>query len=145
LLGSLYACSLCALGALAFLGGGAGLADGDLWTVGSSRIAPSLLAWLKYAALCGGLTGLRGLTQRLTLEQWAPLGIRRVLPVSLAAVLLAQGWRALAGRSEFWHWVCSGFGPIVVGALLLGVPLCALALGSAVRKPDPFPGLSSWL
>ena len=145
LLGSLYACSLCALGALAFLGGGAGLADGDLWTVGSSRIAPSLLAWLKYAALCGGLAGLRGLTQRLTLEQWAPLGIRRVLPVSLAAVLLAQGWRALAARSEFWHWVCSGFGPIVVGALLLGVPLCALALGSALRKPDPFPGLSSWL
>jgi NADH-quinone oxidoreductase subunit H len=145
LLGSLYACSLCALGALAFLGGGAGLTDGDLWTVGSSRIAPSLLAWLKYAALCGGLAGLRGLTQRLTLEQWAPLGIRRVLPVSLAAVLLAQSWRALAARSEFWHWVCSGFGPIVVGALLLGAPLCALALFSALRKPDPFPGLSSWL
>jgi hypothetical protein len=104
-----------------------------------------LLAWLKYACLCGGLAWLRGLTQRLTLEQWAPLGIQLVLPTSLAALLLAQSWRALAARSEFWRWVCSGFGPIVVAALLLGVALSVCALRSALRKPDPYPGLSPWL
>jgi NADH-quinone oxidoreductase subunit H len=145
LLGSLYACSLCALGALAFLGGGAGLADAGAGAVGLSRLAPSLLCWLKYACLCGGLSWLRGLTQRLTLEQWAPFGITLVLPSSLAAVVLAQSWRALAARSEFWHWVCSGFGPIVVAALVLSLPLSALAVRSALRKSDPFPGLSPWL
>jgi NADH-quinone oxidoreductase subunit H len=144
-LGSLYACSVCALGALAFLGGGAGLAESGTWTAGVGRIAPSLLTWLKYAGLCGGLAWLRGLTQRLTLEQWAPLGIALVLPSSLLAVLLGQSWRALAARSELWHWVCSGFGPIVVAALALGVPLSALALRSTLRKSDPFPGLSPWL
>jgi len=81
----------------------------------------------------------------LTLEQWAPLGIALVLPSSLLAVLLGQSWRALAARSELWHWVCSGFGPIVVAALALGVPLSALALRSTLRKSDPFPGLSPWL
>jgi NADH-quinone oxidoreductase subunit H len=144
-IGSLYSCSLCALAALAFLGGGAGLADSGTWTAGLSRIAPSLLAWVKYACLCGGLAWLRGLTQHLTLEQWAPLGIRLVLPSSLFAVLLGQSWRVLAARSEFWHWVCSGFGPVVVGALVLGLPLSALALRSTLRKADPYPGLSPWL
>lgn len=144
-LGSLYASSLCALGALAFLGGGAGLADAGTWTAGMSRIAPSLLAWLKYACLCGGLACLRGLTQRLTLEQWAPFGVTLVLPSSLAAVLLAHSWRGLAARSDFWHWVCSGFGPILVGALVVSVPVAVLALRSALRKSAPFPGLSTWL
>jgi len=144
LLDSMYACSLCALGALAFLAGGAGFGEGVLGQ-GASRLAPCLLAWLKYAALCAVLSWLRGLTQRLTLEQWAPLGISLVLPAALAAVALAQVWRALAARSEFWHWLLSGFGPVLLCALGLALPVAALALRSALRKPDPYPGLSPWL
>jgi hypothetical protein len=141
LLESIYACSICALGALAFLGGGAGAALG----VGPERLAQCLIAWLEYAASYALLACLRGLAQRPTLEQWAPLGIWLVLPCSLVAPGLSQAWRALAARSELWQWLLSGFGPLAVGALALLLPAGLLGLRSALRGPEAHPGLSPWL
>jgi NADH-quinone oxidoreductase subunit H len=145
LLDSIYGCALCALGALAFLGGGAGFSEGSAVALGASRFVPCLIAWLKYAALCGLLCWLRGLTQRSTLAQWAPLGISLVLPASIAAAALAQVWRTLAARSELWHWLLSGFGPLLLCALAVALPAAVLALRAALRKPQPYPGLSPWL
>lgn len=141
LLESIYACSICALGALAFLGGGAGVALG----AGPERLAQCLIAWLEYAASYALLACLRGLAQRPTLEQWAPLGIWLVLPCALVAPGLSHVWRALAARSELWQWVLSGFGPLAVGALALLLPAGLLGLRSALRAPEAHPGLSPWL
>jgi len=141
LLESIYACSICALGALAFLGGGAGAAFG----AGPERLAQCLIAWLEYAASYALLVCLRGLAQRPSLEQWAPLGIWLVLPCSLAAPVLSQAWRALAARSELWQWLLSGFGPLAVCALALLLPAGLLGLRSALRGPEAHPGLSPWL
>jgi hypothetical protein len=141
LLESIYACSICALGALAFLGGGAGVELGT----GPARLAQCLIAWLEYAASYALLACLRGLVQRPALEQWAPLGIWLVLPCSLAATGLWQAWRALAARSELWQWLLSGFGPLAVCALVLLLPAGLLGLRAALRAPEAHPGLSPWL
>jgi hypothetical protein len=141
LLESIYACSICALGALVFLGGGAGVTLG----VGPERLAQCLIAWLEYAASYALLACLRGLAQRPTLARWAPLGIWLVLPGSLAALGLSRAWRALAARSEPWQWLLSGFGPLAVCALALLLPAALLGLRAVLRSTAAHPGLSPWL
>lgn len=144
LLGSIYACSVCALGALAFLGGGAGL-NPTLSPAAGSQLLPSLVCFVKYAALYALLAAARRVCQRLTLVQWAPIGLWLALPGSVVAVVVAQLWRALDGRSAFWHWLLSGFGPLLTAVSLVLLAAGGWSIAAALRRPAPYPGLSPWL
>jgi hypothetical protein len=144
LLGTIYACSVCALGALAFLGGGAGLTASSSHEAGS-QLLPSLICFAKYAALYALLAAARRACQRLTLAQWAPIGLWLALPGSVVAVVLAQTWRALDARSSFWHWLLSGFGPLLTAVSLVLLAVVAWGMAAALRRPAPYPGLSPWL
>lgn len=144
LLGSIYACSVCALGALAFLGGGAGFGVTASSGAGS-QLLPSLVCFAKYAALYALLAAARRACQRLTLAQWAPVGLWLALPGCIGAVVLAQAWRALDARSAFWHWLLSGFGPLLATVSLVLLAVVGWGIAVALRRPAPYPGLSPWL
>ncbi len=144
LLGTIYACSVCALGAMAFLGGGAGLGDAAARGA-SSQLLPCLVCFAKYTGLYALVSTARRVCQRLTLAQWAPIGLWLALPGSLLAVLMAQAWRALDARSSFWHWLLSGFGPLFTAVSLVLLAVAGWGIAVALRRPAPYPGLSPWL
>jgi NADH-quinone oxidoreductase subunit H len=145
LLGTIYACSVCALGALAFLGGGAGFGAEGQAGEAASRLLPSLVCFMKYACLYAALSSARRACQRLTLAQWAPMGLWLALPGSLVAVVLTQTWRSLDARSSFWHWLLSGFGPLLTAVSLVLLAAAGWGIAQALRRPAPYPGLSPWL
>jgi NADH:ubiquinone oxidoreductase subunit H len=146
-LAALHSCSLCAVAALAFLGGDAwtGAADAAGPAMSAARFIPSLLLWLKYTGLCCGATLLGSLLERPTLSAWTPLSLRICLPLSLAGAVLAYAWRALEGRSDFWRWALSGYGPALLALLVLALLALPWQLVATLRRPDPAPGLSPWL
>ncbi len=144
-LGWLYLCSTCAVATLAFLGGGGiGQAPGD----GGASLIPSLPAALlllaKYSALVLAVAFLRALSLGVTTEQWQRVSLRVCLPVSLAAALLAQGWRLLEALPPFWHWLSLGFGPASFGAVLLACAAAAWRASREARRAPPA-SLSTWL
>ena len=103
------------------------------------------MLWLKYTGLCCGATLLGALFERPTLSEWTPLSLRICLPLSLAAAALAGAWRALEGRSDFWRWALSGYGPALLALLALALLALPWQLLASLRRPDPAPGLSPWL
>lgn len=146
-LAAIHSCALCAVAALAFFGGDAWTSAADEAGPGPSAalLLPSVLLWLKYTGLYCGATLLGALLERPTLREWTPLGLRVCLPLSLAAAALAGAWRALEGRSDFWRWALSGYGPALLALLVLALLALPWQLWASLRRPDPAPGLSPWL
>jgi len=146
-LAAIHSCSLCAVAALAFLGGDAwpGSAEAAGPAASAARLLPSALLWLKYTGLYCGVTLLGALLERATLSDWTPLRLRTCLPLSLAAAALAGAWRALEGRSDFWRWTLSGYGPALLALMALALLALPWRLLASLRRPDPAPGLSPWL
>jgi hypothetical protein len=77
--------------------------------------------------------------------EWAPIGLWLALPGSVVALVVAQLWRALDARSPFWHWLLSGFGPLLAAVSLVLLAACGWSIAGALRRPAPYPGLSPWL
>jgi len=146
-LAAIHSCSLCAVAALAFLGGDAWPSAADAAGPGASAasLLPSLLLWLKYTGLCCATTLLGALLERPAQSEWTPLSLRICLPLSLAAAALAGAWRALENRSDFWRWALSGYGPALLALLALALLVLPWQLWANLRRPDPAPGLSPWL
>jgi NADH:ubiquinone oxidoreductase subunit H len=146
ILGWLYLCSMCAVAAIAFLGGDAWL--GDLSSSSRTLFVPSLASSLvlvtKYTALVVAVAFLRALSLNVTLEQWGPVSLRICLPLAVLAAGVAQAWRSLDALPPFWHWVKAGFGPISVVAALLGGAVLAWRVSSHLRRSSP-PALSPWI
>jgi NADH-quinone oxidoreductase subunit H len=141
-LGRLYLCAMCAVAAVAFMGGGA-------WPVqnlglGGAALVPAIVLLAKYTGLVLGVSLLRSISFGITSEQWAPLSLRVCLPLSLAAAGLAHGFRSLDAWSPFWRWVELGFGPLSVGVLVVLGAVTARRVFSPLGRPSTSP-LSPWL
>lgn len=138
----LYLCAMCAVAAVAFLGGGAWPArDVD---VGGAALLPAVVLLAKYSGSVVVVSFLRRLSFGITSEQWAPLSLRVCLPLALAAAALAYGFRSLDAWSPFWRWIELGFGPLSFALLLV---LGALMLWRALSplQPPSTTSLSPWL
>lgn len=139
-LGRLYLCAMCAVAAVAFMGGGAWPAE----SVGGAALVPAVVLLSKYTGLVLVVSLLRSLSLGITSEQWAPLSLRVCLPLSLAAAALAYGFRSLHAWAPFWQWVELGFGPLSFVVLLVLGALIAWRVFSPLRQPSMSP-LSPWL
>jgi len=146
-LGWIYLCSVCAVAAVAFLGG-------DAWpqktldaTLGAP--APGLPAALsllgKYTGLLLVMAWLRALCLDVSLEQWSRLSWRVCLPLGLLAAVLAHGFRSLASAPPFWAWLQRGFGPACIALVCLSGGVLVASVRAAVRQPNSPAQLSPWL
>lgn len=140
----LYLCSTCAVASLVFFGADA--LPGGART--GASVLPLLLAagvlLVKYTLVVLVVSFLRGLCLGISAAQWSAFSWRFVLPVSLAAVALAQVWRSLERSSPFWRWLELGFGPAAAAVTALALLLLAFRVHAAAREPGP-PSLSPWL
>ncbi len=147
LLGWIYLCSMSAVASIAFLGGDAW--PGQSLDATRAALVPSwpsaLVLALKYSGLVFGVAFLRTLSLNLTTRDWAPLAARICMPLSLCALVLAYGWRALDALAPFWRWVQMGFGPVgFVAASVAAVALLWHVSRSLRERASP-PSLSPWL
>lgn len=132
--GAIYLCSACAVGASVFIGAGLGpTASGALGA--SSGLSLSLLQLGTYTTLAVIAGILRRLCLDLTPEQWLPIVARVCLPISICAVVLAHGWRALDALPPLWRWVAAVYGPACTLALASGGALLVWRVIWAARRP----------
>ena len=133
---------MCAVAAVAFMGGGAWF--GQDVGVGGAAFLPAVVLLAKYTGLVFVVSLSRSLSFNITSEQWAPLSLRVCLPLSVAACALAYGFRSLDAWSPFWRWVELGFGPLSFAVLVVLGGLMMWRVFSPLRPPSTSP-LSPWL
>jgi hypothetical protein len=141
-LGRLYLCAMCAVAAVAFMGGGAWPAQNV--GAGSAALVPAVVLLVKYTGLVLVVSLLRSVSFDITSGQWAPLSLRVCLPLSLAGAALAYGFRSLDAWSPFWRWVELGFGPLSFAVLVVLGALVTWRVFSPLRPPSTS-SLSPWL
>lgn len=140
----LYLCSTCALATVVFLGGGAWLGADRASATLLTAVGSALVLVTKYTLLVVGISFVRGLCLGVSPEQWSRLGARWFLPASVAALVVALGWRALGRSSAFFAWVERGFAPASLALVVLGLGFAALRARAAAREAAP-PSLCPWL
>lgn len=138
----LYLCSTSAVATLVFLGG-------DAWPgAGAGALLPAasaaMLLVVKYTLVVLGVSFLRGLCLGLSPSHYSRLTTRAVLPAAVGALLLAHGFRYLAGASPLWSWVASGVGPASVAVVVGGAVLTSRRLSRSAGAVAA-PALSPWL
>lgn len=141
-LGRLYLCAMCAVAAVAFMGGGAWRSESV--DVGGATLVPAVVLLAKYTGLVVVVSLLRSVSFGITSEQWAPLSLRVCTPLALVAAALAYGFRSLDAWSPFWQWVELGFGPLSFAVLVVLGALVAWRVLTPVRPPSTSL-LSPWL
>jgi hypothetical protein len=144
-LGWSYLCAVCAVAAVAFLGGDAWPGEGT--EVGASL--PAALALLaKYTGLVLGVAWLRALCLDVSREQWSRLSLRIAWPLSVAGALLAHGFRALGRLPPLFAWLHDGFAPaalVLIVLIVLAAAAVYVCVELASDKPSAPARLSPWL
>lgn len=146
-LGWVYLCSVCAVAAVAFLGGDAWPQKTLAGTPGAAvaGLPAALLLLAKYTGLLLAVAWLRALCLDVSLEQWGRLSWRVCLPLALFAFALAHGFRSLASLPPFWAWLQQGFGPVCIALVCLSGGVLVACTKAAVRQPSSPARLSPWL
>jgi NADH-quinone oxidoreductase subunit H len=146
-LGWLYLCSMCAVAAVAFLGGdvvgGNGGASSGLHA-GRPSIASALVLLAKYTALVLTVSSLRRISCGVTAQQWGPISLRVCLPLALLGAAATHAFWALDALAPFWQWLELGFGPASFSMVLIVVSLLLRRAAVSMRAAQQ-PSLSPWL